>query len=90
MSNYSRNGNPVVSLTMHPEEVDLIDSYKRARGFNSRSKALSDLIRFAVGDNPKGYSAIDDLPESGRRADKADEVRVLQEKVLQSYKLGRF
>jgi hypothetical protein len=83
-----RRGNPVVGLTLYPEEVELIDAYQAARGLDARSKALQEMVRFAFGENEQGYSLFDELPQGGRRAIQLEQVRELQKALLKSFRVG--
>ena len=74
-----RKGNPPVGLTMSPDEIALVDAYKDARGLSSRSRALYELVCWALGDNEAGVSAIDEkLMSSDRKRLKAKASKTLR------------
>ena len=61
----SRMGNPTLGLVMLPAERDLVDAYRVARGLDTRSQALRELVMWALGENEAGVSAIaEKLPSS--------------------------
>ena len=69
-----RRGNPVVALTMPPEEVELLDLFQGASDAQTRSEALRRIIRFAFGHNSVGVSVTDEL-EPGTKLDRIEERR---------------
>lgn len=77
-----RKGKPVLGLTMTEREVELVDAYRFARGLDSRSKALRELVRFAFGDNTKEYSIIDEMPEGARNTDLVEALRIVRMEVF--------
>ena len=83
-----RQGNPVVSLTLTPEEIAVVDAFQRAQGLTSRSKALKAMVRFALGDNPQAHSLFSDLPRTGHRRPLTAKAQKLQKRLIERYQSG--
>lgn len=65
MGENTRTGRPMKGVVLDQEVLDLVESYKRGRGLRSMSAALGELVRYGLGENPHGHSAVEDyLPES--------------------------
>ena len=78
-----RKGNPVVSFTISPLEVELIDKYKEVMNIKTRSMAAKRLIRYAMGCYTE-RSAFDSLPPSAM----AEEVRAFAHSVKELAESG--
>jgi len=58
-------GNPILSVRVYPDELELIEAYQRARGLERRTQAVTEILSFALGKNSQGHSVFDELPKGG-------------------------